>query len=87
MSTFEKTKEKIMRTPPLNGIMPNELQNFLEKYGFVLKHVNGSHFIYEYPRNSKVFMLNIPMHKPVKPTYIDQIRERIIEIEGEIKDE
>ena len=86
MSTFEKTKEKIMRTPTLNGIMPNELQNFLKKYGFVLKHVNGSHFIYEYPGNNK-FMLNIPMHKPVKPTYIDQIRERIIEIEGEIKDE
>ena len=87
MSTLDKIKEKIMRTPTLNDIMPNELQSFLKKYGFILKHVNGSHFIYEYPGNSKVFMLNIPMHKPVKPTYIDQIRERIIEIEGEIKDE
>lgn len=87
MSTFDKIKEKIMRTPTLNDIMPNELQSFLNKYGFILKHVNGSHFIYEYLGNSKVFMLNIPMHKPVKPTYIDQIRERIIEIEGEIKDE
>ena len=69
MSTFEKTKDKIMHTPTLNDIMPNELQAFLDKYGFKLKHVKGSHFIYEYP--------------PVKPTYIDQVRERIMEIEGE----
>lgn len=32
---------------------------------------------------NKVFMLNIPLHKPVKPTCIDQVRERIMEIEGE----
>ncbi len=32
---------------------------------------------------NKVSMLNIPMHKPVKPTYVDQVRERIMEIEGE----
>lgn len=83
MSTFEKTKDKIMHTPTLNDIKPNELQAFLDKYGFKLKHVKGSHFIYEYPTQNKVFMLNIPMHKPVKPTYIDQVRERIMEIEGE----
>ena len=28
MSTFEKTKDKIMHTPTLNDIMPNELQAF-----------------------------------------------------------
>ena len=83
MSTFEKTKEKIMRTPTANDIMPNDLQKFLERYGFKLKKANGSHFIYEFPTTYKVFMLNIPMHKPVKPTYIDQVRDRINEIEGE----
>ena len=83
MSTFEKMKEKIMRTPTSNNIMPEELKNFLVKYGFVLKHVNGSHFIYEYPANNRTFVLNIPMHKPVKPTYIDQVRKQITEIEGE----
>lgn len=87
MSTFEKMKEKIMRTPTVNDIMPKELQNFLEKYGFIRKSVKGSHFIYAYPTTNKVFILNIPMHKPVKPTYIDQIRDRIIEIEGDKYDE
>ena len=53
MSTFEKTKDKIMHTPTLNDIMPNELQAFLDKYGFKLKHVKGSHFIYEYPTRIK----------------------------------
>ena len=76
-----------MRTPTSNDIMPNELKNFLEKYGFNLKKVNGSHYIYEYPGIYKTFMLNIPMHKPVKAAYIDQIRDRIVEIEGEIDDE
>lgn len=83
MSSFEKMKEIIMRTPTVKDIMPNDLQSFLSHYGFKLKHTNGDHFIYEYPGKSKNFMLNIPMAKPVKPTYIDEVRKRIIEIEGE----
>ena len=76
-----------MRTPTANDIMPVELQNFLNKYGFVLKRSKGSHFIYSYRDGNRVFMLNIPMHKPVKPAYIDQIRTIINEIEGELDDE
>ena len=83
MSSFEKMKEKIMRTPTVKDIMPNDLQNFLNHYGFKLKHVNGDHFIYDYPGKKKNFMLNIPMAKPVKPSYIDKVRDSIIEIEGE----
>ena len=81
MGSFEKMKERILKKPTLNNIMPKELQTFLEHYGFILKHVNGSHFVYGYPAASKVFMLNIPMHAPVKPAYIDKVRETILEIE------
>lgn len=70
-----------MKTPTAKDIEPKELQSFLKHYGFKLKRVNGSHFIYEYPDEAKVFIINIPMHSPVKPTYIDQIRDKIYEIE------
>ncbi len=83
MSKFEKTKQQILHKPTLNNIMPEDVKSFLEHYGFILKHVNGSHFIYCYQTQCRNIILNIPMHKPVKPTYIDQIRDAIIEIEGE----
>lgn len=83
MSTFEKIKSRIMHKPTYNDITTNEIQSFLLKYGFELKHINGSHFIYAYPCLNKVIVLNVPMHNPVKPTYIDHIRDAIILIEGE----
>lgn len=83
MGSYEKMLKRIMKTPTVKDIMPNELQSFLEHYGFRLKRVNGDHFIYQYPTSVKTFMLNIPMQKPVKPTYIDQVRDTILEIEGE----
>ena len=82
MSQFDKMKEKILRRPTANNISPKELQSFLEHYGFVLKRVRGSHYIYAYKDKQHV-ALTIPMHMPVKPAYIDQIREMILEIEEE----
>ncbi len=70
-----------MKTPTAKDIDPKELQSFLNHYGFKLKRVKGSHYIYEYPNESKTFIISIPMHSPVKPTYIDQIRDIIYEIE------
>ncbi len=70
-----------MKKPTNKNIMPKDLQNFLNRYGFVLEHVNGDHFIYSYPHQIKNFMINIPMAKPVKPSYIDQVRKIIMEIE------
>lgn len=83
MSKYEKAKERILSVPPPNDITPTELQNFLNKCGFVCKRAHGSHFIYEYPAKQRRMMLNIPMHNPVKPTYIDQVRECMEEILGE----
>lgn len=81
MSKFEKLKAKIMSVPTANDIPPEKLQSFLDHYGFEIKHIHGSHYIYAYKGTSRTFMLNIPMHDPVKPTYIDEVRKRIKEIE------
>ncbi len=83
MGKYDNIKEKIMRVPTANDISPAKLKSFLEHYGFELKHTKGSHHIYAYKGTSKVFMINIPMHNPVKPAYIDQVRNRIKEIEEE----
>jgi len=83
MGKYEKIKAQIMSTPTAKDISPEKLQSFLNHYGFELRHVNGSHFIYAYKGTDKIFMLNIPMHDPVKPSYIDEVRKRILEIEGE----
>lgn len=81
MGTYDKIKEKILKTPTVKDIEPKELQSFLIHYGFKLKRSKGSHFMYEYPSEPKNFMLNIPMHNPVKPAYIDMIRDIICELE------
>lgn len=83
MGRFEDMKDKIMKTPTASDITPKQLKSFLDHYGFILKRSTGSHFIYEYKGTNKVFMLNIPMHNPVKPAYIDEVRKRIMEIEEE----
>lgn len=82
MGTQDNMKIKIMKTPTVKDIEPKALQSFLNHYGFKLKRTKGSHFIYEYPTDIRTFMINIPMHSPVKPTYIDAIRDIIFEIEG-----
>ncbi len=81
MGTQDNMKEKIMKTPTAKDIEPRELQSFLDHYGFRLKRSKGSHFIYEYPTESRTFMLNVPMHSPVKPAYIDLLRDIICELE------
>ncbi len=81
MGTYDNMLEKIKKTPTAKDITPKELQSFLKHYGFRLKRSKGSHFIYEYPGTDKPFMLNIPMHNPVKPAYIDLIRDILYETE------
>jgi len=81
MSTFEKMKDLILKKPTVNNIMPKDLQNFLIHYGFVLKRIKGDHFIYSLGNDD--FVISIPMHKPVKQTYIDQVRTIITENESE----
>lgn len=81
MGTQDNMKERIMKTPTAKDIEPRELQSFLNHYGFRLKRSRGSHFMYEYPTESRTFMLNVPMHSPVNPAYIDLLRDIICELE------
>ena len=78
MSQFEKFKARIMQVKPPKDIMPKELQKFMEKTGFILLGVTGSHFVYKH--NKLRDNLSIPMAKPVKPIYIVKIREALIEL-------
>ena len=80
MGKQEKTNEKILKRPTANDITSDKLKSFLNYYGFTLKNVSGSHHIYFYDGK---FAFVIPMHDPILPTYIDQIRDKILEIEEE----
>lgn len=80
MGKQDNIKEKILKTPTASDINSERLKSFLNHYGFVLKKVKGSHHIYSYGGK---FAFCIPMHDPVLPAYIDQIREKILEIEEE----
>ena len=81
MGIQDRMKERIMKTPTAKDIEPKELKSFLNHYGFELKRSRGSHFVYGYPGENRAFTIAIPMHSPVKPAYIDKIREIITEIE------
>ena len=61
MGNYDNIMEKILKIPTAKDIEPRALQSFLTHYGFKLKRSKGSHFIYEYPAESKTFMLNIPI--------------------------
>ncbi len=76
MGSYKSIHARIMKTPTVKDITPAELQRFLEHNGFVLKRSKGSHFIYGYPEYPNLIV--IPMHNPIKPAYIDMVREIII---------
>ena len=80
MGRLEKLKARIMKRPTASDITATELQNLLQAYGFVLKRVNGDHYIYGHPKIEKPIP-PIPMSKIIKPAYIDLIRRFLIEIE------
>ena len=79
MGRQDNLLEKIKQRPTANDIGPDELQNFMTHFGFVCMRTNGSHFIYKYKGKGKSIV--IPMHSPIKPSYIDLIRDTITEIE------
>ena len=83
LGKYDSIKEKIMKTPTAKDISPEKLQSFLKHFGFVIKRTKGSHYIYEYKDTGRCFIIPIPMHDPINPAYIDQIRGIIIDIEGE----
>ena len=49
----------------LHSFTPKELSKFLEKNGFILKRIKGSHHYYQHPISKKVTVL--PMHSKDLP--------------------
>lgn len=79
MGRQDNLLEKIKQRPTAIDISSGELQSFMSHFGFECVRINGSHFIYKYKGKGKSFA--IPMHNPIKPSYIDLIRDIILEIE------
>jgi len=61
--------------PKLPAVKPREIARFLERHGFVLDHVSGSHFIYYHPTSKRRAV--VPQHNRDIPkgTLISLLRE------------
>jgi predicted RNA binding protein YcfA (HicA-like mRNA interferase family) len=61
--------------PRLPAVRPREVVRFLEKQGFVLDHVSGSHFIYYHPVSRR--RADVPRHSRDLPkgTLMSLLRE------------
>ncbi len=61
--------------PKLPAVKPREIARFLERNGFVLDHVSGSHFIYYHPASKRRAV--VPQHNRDIPkgTLISLLRE------------
>jgi predicted RNA binding protein YcfA (HicA-like mRNA interferase family) len=59
----------------LPAVKPRDIAKFLEKHGFVLDHVSGSHFIYYHP--TKKHRAVVPRHNRDLPkgTLLSLLRE------------
>lgn len=81
-----KSLLKLREKPPRKDITFDELKSGLESYGFVVDRINGSHYVFKYPPDSRVPSLVVP--KPhggsnsVKRVYIKELLDRIEEIEN-----
>jgi predicted RNA binding protein YcfA (HicA-like mRNA interferase family) len=61
--------------PRLPAVRPREVIRFLERKGFVLDHVSGSHFIYYHPASKRRAV--VPQHNRDIPkgTLVSLLRE------------
>ena len=61
--------------PRLPGVKPREVIRFLDRYGFVLDHTSGSHFVYYSPISRKRAV--VPKHNRDVPkgTLMSLLRE------------
>ena len=61
--------------PRLPAVKPREVIKFLEKHGFVLDHVSGSHFIYYHSASKRRAV--VPRHNRDLPkgTLLSLLRE------------
>lgn len=82
MSQWKKLLSKIKSLS--KDLRFDELKKILEKYGYVSKYPSGgsSHCTFRKPGKK---ILTIPVHKPIKKTYIEMVRDIVEEEERECK--
>ena len=61
--------------PKLPAVRPREISRFLERNGFVLDHVSGSHYVYYHPSSKRRAV--VPRHNRDMPrgTLLSLLRE------------
>jgi predicted RNA binding protein YcfA (HicA-like mRNA interferase family) len=61
--------------PKLPAVKPREIIRFLERHGFVLDHVSGSHFVYYHSASKRRAV--VPQHNRdiAKGTLVSLLRE------------
>ena len=73
MSKRDKLRRKLRNNP--KGVKFSELETLLQRFGFMLIRIAGSHHIYRHPENAK---LVIPVHgNTVKPEYVSIVIETL----------
>ncbi len=76
MASPKRTLESVK---PGGGVIPfRDLQRLLEKLGFRLSRVSGSHHIYVHPNVTRPINIQ-PYHKDAKPYQVRQLRDIIEE--------
>ena len=74
MSKREKLRQKL-RDQPADSTM-QDVQTLLERFGFILARIRGSHHIFEYDQGGATSQIVVPMHgRKVKKVYVQRVIE------------
>lgn len=89
MTKRDKLRRKL-RNNPANATM-QEVQTLLERFGFELDRVSGSHHLFVYETDDIYRSISIPLHgHKVKKVYVKQVSDLLDELfpeEEEIDDD
>lgn len=84
MSKRKKRLQKIRQNP--KAVTFDDMRSVMEDLGFQLKHITGSHHIFEHPDVSDKFSL--PFQRPhVNSVYVKRLLELIQQLVNDMPDE
>ena len=83
MASPKRTLEAVLRGQGVVSFA--DLQGLLEKLGFQLKRVSGSHHIYVHPKGTRPINIQ-PRGKDAKPYQVRQLRDMIEEFGLKLED-
>jgi len=80
VSQHEKFKAKLFSRPYPTDIKFNDLIKFLQREGFALVRIKGSHHILK----KQKYTITLPKQNPVKFVYIAEVVKLLKQIESEV---